>query len=266
MSGIAKSSRSAKYSPTVAALRRTPVAGEYTLPVLITPLAIDGPRLFHRKRRDYNLRTMAQTTRTIPCQSAVGEPVWEIAELLPEQGEWSEKAYLGLDTHRLVEFDNGVIEVLPLPDKIHQLIMKFLLFVLEAHIVSKKLGGMLLPAGYKIRIPTGKYREPDLIYMSAEQEARSNRKFTTEAQLAVEIVSPDDPDRDYVKKHREYAMANVSEYWIVDGALGQILVFRLENGAYVRHGCFVPGQMVKSHLLPDLSVSVDDILEPTSRP
>ena len=55
------------------------------------------------------------TMRTIPTKSAVGEPVWEIAELFPQQGDWTEEGYLSLDTNLRVEFDDGVIQVLPTP-------------------------------------------------------------------------------------------------------------------------------------------------------
>lgn len=59
-----------------------------------------------------------------------GEPVWEIAELFPEQGAWTERQYLSLQTNRLVEFDNGTIEVLPVPTKTHQRVVLFLYEVL----------------------------------------------------------------------------------------------------------------------------------------
>ena len=36
------------------------------------------------------------------------------------------------------------------------------------------------------------------------------------ADLAVEIVSPSDPNRDLVEKRAEYAAAEIAEYWIVD--------------------------------------------------
>ena len=49
---------------------------------------------------------------TTPSFSQHPRPAWEIAELFPEQGSWSEQAYLNLRTNRLVEFDNGMIEVL----------------------------------------------------------------------------------------------------------------------------------------------------------
>lgn len=43
---------------------------------------------------------------------AAGEPLWEMAYLYPYQGDWSEEAYLTLETSRLIEFDDGVMEFL----------------------------------------------------------------------------------------------------------------------------------------------------------
>lgn len=54
------------------------------------------------------------------------EPTWEIARLFPYQGEWSEEEYLALETHHLIEFDEGDLEVLPMPDIGHQRIVGFL--------------------------------------------------------------------------------------------------------------------------------------------
>jgi Uma2 family endonuclease len=45
------------------------------------------------------------------------EPVWEIAHLFPEQGEWTVEEYFDLDTNWLVEFTDGVLEVLHTADE-----------------------------------------------------------------------------------------------------------------------------------------------------
>src|SRR4051812_45005484 len=97
-----------------------------------------------------------------------GQPLMEIVELFPEQGSWSERDYLGLSTNRLVEFDNGMIEVLPVPTKNHQLIVAFLYEVLKAFIAGK---GKVLFAPYRLRVPSGKFREPDVLYLTAEQNS-----------------------------------------------------------------------------------------------
>ena len=198
-------------------------------------------------------------TAATPRTSAIsprGQPVWEIAELFPEQGYWTEQGYLALRTNRLVEFDNGVIEVLPVPTRTHQLIVAFLYELLKAFLAGH---GRIFFAPYRVRVPGGRYREPDVLWLTPEQDARAEEEFTPAAELVIEVVSPDDPDRDYVTKRSDYAAAGVPEYWIVDAAARQVLVLRLENGAYTEHGRFGPGQRATSHRLPGFAVAVEDV-------
>ena len=197
----------------------------------------------------------AATPRTSSI-SPRGQPVWEIAELFPEQGYWTEQGYLALRTNRLVEFDNGVIEVLPVPTRTHQLIVAFLYELLKAFVAGN---GRVFFAAYRLRVPNGRYREPDVLWLTLEQDARAEEEFTPAAELAIEVVSPDDPNRDYVTKRADYAAAGVAEYWVVDPAARQVLVLRLENGAYAEHGRFGPSQRATSDRLPGFAVAVDDV-------
>ncbi|HET6246756.1 MAG TPA: Uma2 family endonuclease [Tepidisphaeraceae bacterium] len=203
---------------------------------------------------------MATLPPTMPV-SRRGDPPWEIAKIFPEQGYWDEYDFFSLPNTRGVEFNDGMIEVLPLPKKTHELLVLFLAKLIEAYVIAKNLGGVVLPSGYKIRIPSRKYRQPDVTYLNADQNSRSNENFTDSAELAVEIVSADDPDRDYVVKREEYALARVPEYWIVDYLHAQILILRLENGSYVEHGKFTAGQQATSSRFPGLVFSVDDLLK-----
>lgn len=190
----------------------------------------------------------------------VGEPVWEIAELFPEQGSWTAEGYLALPTNRLVEFDHGRVEILPPPTKTHQLIVAFLLDGLKAYVTRRGLGGLVLFAGYPFKIHASLFRVPDVLYMTPEQNVRAGNAFTESAEVVFEVVSPDDPARDYVRKRADYAAAGVAEYWIVDLAEQQVLILRLEGSAYVEHGRFRRGQRAASHRLAGFSVSVDDVL------
>src|SRR3954447_20602542 len=115
--------------------------------------------------------------------SRPGEPTWEIAELFPEQGGWTEEQYLALKTRRLVEYEDGMIEVLRLPTKTHQLLLVFVFEALKAFVSARGLGGVVLPAPYRVRIHPGKYREPDVIYMTAEQDAGAGEDFTDTAEI-----------------------------------------------------------------------------------
>lgn len=65
---------------------------------------------------------------------APGEPAWGVALLFPPQGSWTEADYLDLDAGRLVEFSSGCVEVLDVPTKAHQRIVRFLFQLLHQHI------------------------------------------------------------------------------------------------------------------------------------
>src|SRR5687767_12292194 len=98
-----------------------------------------------------------------------------IIALLPAQGEWSERDYLWLthSTHRLVEYTDGFIEVLPMPTERHQAISSFLYLALLA--LMQRIGGKVYYSPLRVRIAAGKFREPDLLLLcSADDPRRAN--------------------------------------------------------------------------------------------
>lgn len=202
---------------------------------------------------------MSQMTSTAAPTRRVGEPAWEIAELFPLQGAWDESDYFALDTGRLVEFDSGVIEVLPVPTKNHQLIMFFICKMLDAFVLANNLGGKVYPAGYPVKVDRQKYREPDVVYLTAEQDALSPQEYSAAAEIVVEVVSKSDPDRDYKQKVVDYARGGIPEYWIVDPDKRKVLVLRLEAGSYVTHGLLNVEDVLTSTRLQGFSLPVKDI-------
>src|SRR5688572_11961765 len=123
----------------------------------------------------------------------VGEPVWEMALNYPWQGEWSEESYLTLDIGRLVEFDNGCLEFLPVPTLFHQLVFKYLLYQFDQFVVQHKLG-IVVPAPFPVGTLKGKYREPDLVFIRpGRKRNRHGQPFG--ADLLLEIVSGSPEDR-----------------------------------------------------------------------
>ncbi|MFP4436336.1 MAG: Uma2 family endonuclease [Chloroflexaceae bacterium] len=181
----------------------------------------------------------------------------QLAELLPAQGEWSEAEYLWLTnrTNRLVEFSAGYVEVLPMPTPGHQRIVAFLYGVMLAFITSRSLGTLLF-APLRVYLQPGKWREPDLVFLLTENMNREAEHGFIGADLVVEVVSPDDPQRDLVTKRREYAEAGIAEYWIVNPLTETITVLRLEQDGYAEHGTFGQGEVATSVLLAGLTVDV----------
>ena len=144
-----------------------------------------------------------------------GEPAWDVARLFPDQGTWSEEEYLALNTNHLVEFSHGYVEVLLLPTTSHQLIVLALYQVLKAFASPQDLGTVLV-APLRVQLWPGKFREPDVVFMRAENAARIGEPFWEGADLVMEVVSGDDRRRDLETKRLEYARAGIPEYWIVD--------------------------------------------------
>ena len=94
-----------------------------------------------------------------------GEPTWDVAQLFPLQGTWTESEYFALETSRRVEFSNGFIEFpadaeafapneLPL----------FLYNALRAFVLGMGLVEVHY-SGVRVRLWLGKFREPDVLFM-----------------------------------------------------------------------------------------------------
>ncbi len=164
-------------------------------------------------------------------------------DLQPLQGLWTEAQYLKLtdQTNHLLEFTDGVIEALPMPTREHQRISGYLYSPL------------------RVRIRPGKFREPDLILLLDEHDPRNENRFWLGADLVIEIVSPDRPQRDLEDKPLDYAEAGIPEYWIVNPADKTIRVLTLANDKYAVHGVFHSGDLATSPLLPDFTVDVDAV-------
>lgn len=192
------------------------------------------------------------------------EPAWEIARLFPPQGYWTEGEYLRLtdSTNWLVELTDGYIEVLAMPTEMHQLILLHLIDVMRSFVRPRK-AGMVLMAPLRVRIRSGKFREPDLVFMRAANAHRRAKKYWESADLVMEIVSPEPESerRDYDEKKLDYAEGGIPEYWIIDPQQEKITVLTLEGGSYGVHGEFKPGEEASSVLLDGFAIDVQSVFE-----
>jgi Uma2 family endonuclease len=147
-----------------------------------------------------------------------------------------------------------------MPTEAHQLIILFLCDVLRAFVRPARLGKVLI-APFRIRLWEAKYRQPDVMFMRAENDARTSNEFWDGADLVMEVVSDDDRRRDLETKRFEYARAGIPEYWIVDPQRRHITVLKLDGQRYADHGTFADGDRATSALLPGLSVSVTEAFD-----
>jgi Uma2 family endonuclease len=201
--------------------------------------------------------TVQPETEPLPPQD------WKdiLEDILPPQGEWSEEEYLVMTDHRsrLVEFTDGFLEVLPSPTDNHQAILGFLLVAFSSFFDAK--GGIVLFAGLRLRIRPRKFREPDLLLMLSSSDSRRQDRYWLGADLVLEVVSEDKPERDLVDKRKDYAEGHVPEYWIVNPLTETITVLTLRGDAYQEAGVYRRGESAKSVLNPEFSVAVAEVFD-----
>ncbi|MBC8159690.1 MAG: Uma2 family endonuclease [Roseiflexaceae bacterium] len=177
------------------------------------------------------------------------------------QGLWTEAQYLKLtdQTNHLIEFTDGDIEVLPMPTSRHQEILALLFELLLMYVRPR--GGKVLFASLRLQIRPGKYREPDILLLRDKADPRYQDAFWLGADLVVEVVSPDAPERDTVSKVADYAEAGVPEYWIINPLDDSVTVLVLDGAAYAEVGVFRRGDVAQSRLLEGFVVEVNALFD-----
>ena len=184
-----------------------------------------------------------------------------LCDVLPPQGAWSDEAYLWLTDHsnRLIEFTDGHIQDLPMPTSAHQAVLLFLYLLFHDYLAPR--GGVAMVSALRMRIREGKFREPDLLLLRDRSDPRYQDRYWLGADLVVEVVSPDAPQRDLVEKRADYAEAGIPEYWIADPRDATITVLALDGDSYVEHGAFGRGGSATSLLLEGFIVDVAAVFD-----
>lgn len=179
----------------------------------------------------------------------------------PLQGLWTPAQYLRLTDHArlLIEFTDGRLEVLPMPTDRHQAILQFLFLALAPFVGAR--GGRVRFAPLRLRIREGKFREPGLLLVRDAGDPRRQNDYWRGADLVMEIVSPDDPQRDTQVKRGDYAEARIPEYWIVNPLDETITVLTLAGTEYAEHGVFRRGDRAESALLKGFATGVADVFD-----
>ena len=197
-----------------------------------------------------------------PSKNGQPQPTWDIAMFYPMQGDWTEEDFLSLERGsepRLMELNDGILEILPMPDMYHQDIVEFLFSALKAYLQDHQFGRAYF-APLPVKLWTDQIREPDIVCL-ASHRIKNKRRPPKGADLAMEVVSPgaNARKRDLQEKRRVYAKAKIPEYWIIDPKKKTITVLTLEGKSYKVHGVFKPGDHATSKLLKGFKVAVSEV-------
>jgi Uma2 family endonuclease len=145
--------------------------------------------------------------------------------------------------------DGEVVHVTPPSDE-HSRISLFLAEILDGFVMRRAQGGRVRHAPFQMKLATSA-REPDVLYAAPDKADRFQRLYLEgPADLIVEVVSPESRARDRRDKFREYALAGVREYWLVDPLQRTCEVYCLAGtGEYERAPSADPAKL-ESTVLP----------------
>lgn len=184
----------------------------------------------------------------------------DLAKLQLRTEGFTEADYMTLDGSYFVEYVDGRLQVLPMPESIHQ-VLAFLLCSMLTDFARRDPGDRVLMAPFKIKLRDGQYREPDVCYMLAVNAHRRMRTHWNGADLIIEVISESNRDHDTITKRREYEINGVPEYWLVDPSHRSISILTLNGSTYAVHGEFRDGQVARSKLLSGFAVDVTRLFD-----
>ena len=200
-------------------------------------------------------------------------PVSEIAPETPTEKQTEKltfQQYLVYEGEPDVHYELVRGKLIPMPEAshLHTNISKFLTYKLQLHFAAENLELVANSLATGVRTEEASSRIPDLVVcrQSIWEEAiqRSGAgvlDFAEKPDLVVEIVSTNRRD-DYVIKQNEYEVAEIAEYWIVDPKKKRVRIYSLTSEEGYSWIDFGLGEEISSTRLPNLVLSVEQILSP----
>jgi Uma2 family endonuclease len=175
--------------------------------------------------------------------------------------------YLNYDdgTDTRYELVNGELVVMPTESDLNDRIASFLFaYFLQLGIPYYRLS---MKAQIAVSGTRASARQPDLMVLSQETATALNgvnqRLITHDMPpplLVVEVVSPNQENRDYRHKRTEYAGRHIPEYWIVDPIAQKVTILEWVDGLYEEQ-VYQGEAVIASHLFSSLNLTAAQVLE-----
>ncbi len=153
------------------------------------------------------------------------------------------------------EIINGELMMTAAPARPHGVVASRLALWLPQHLLEHRSDWSLIAQPINLEIETERetfHCEPDLSIFDQTFETLLADKELFPV-IVIEIVSPGNPDNDYVRKVRAYAALGIPEYWIADPRHRTVTFLELSGEGPLRHY----ERLANSKLLPALTLDVD---------
>ncbi len=164
------------------------------------------------------------------------------------------------ETNRPCELWDGELIMSPGPSFHHQEIVFRFSHWLYAWVSTRKLG-KVVTAPIDMVLSPHRVTRPDVVYISRDRLGIVTKTINGPVDLAAEVISLGERNRDRIEKRDLYEQYGVREYWLIDPEAQTVEVLHLENGRYQLLARCSAGQTAASRLLPGFEVSVAALFE-----
>lgn len=168
--------------------------------------------------------------------------------------------YEALPEDTRAEVFDGVIYNMSSPSEIHQTISTELTTILNTYIRGKKGSCRVFHAPFDVKLYDTPLTivQPDLMIV-CDKDKLDGKRCNGAPDFIIEIVSPDNPADDYIRKPYYYKNAGVREYWIVDPRRKIVTVNYFEGNMLNIQYSF--DSTIKVNIYEDLYINFSDIAE-----
>lgn len=166
--------------------------------------------------------------------------------------------YEDLPESRRVEVFDGVAYDMASPSQIHQMLSMELSNILYNYIKTKKGACQVFSAPFDVKLSDKPLTlvQPDIMVI-CDKDKLDGKRCNGAPDFIIEIVSPNNPSDDYIRKLYYYKNSGVREYWIVDPRRKTITVNYFEENLLNIQYSF--DSTIKVNIYDDLYINFSDI-------
>lgn len=153
-----------------------------------------------------------------------------------------------------------IFKMSPAPNVQHQRISRELGSRLYNHLKSKKCELFFAPFDVRLQLDTviNTVVQPDICIV-CDASKIDKHGCLGPPDLIVEILSPGNNSKEIKTKYELYEEAGVKEYWIIQPSEQTLIIYLLQNGKYQPSKLLSTSDKVKSSVLPDLELNLEEI-------
>lgn len=163
-------------------------------------------------------------------------------------------------TNQRCELWDGELVRSPAPSFHHQEIVLRFSHALYDWVSGRNLGKVVNGPIDMILSPH-RVMQPDIVFISKERLGIIDRTINGPVDLAVEVISLGDRNRDRIEKRDLYEQYGITEYWLIDPEAKTVEVLHLEKSRYQLFLRATTGETAASKLLPGFEIAVSSLLQ-----